>query len=175
MSEPLQAYLQRFDRDLERLQRSLPEAVLLYEPHKEEIALEHVSLPPFELHSYRTQGPLDPAALRLWEPSVFLMEKSHRNAFGRGITVGRASNNDVVVESGSVSRFHAWFDKETGGVAHRLTDAGSKNGTFLEGVRLEARRPQLLRSGIRLTFGKVEFTFFSAADFLEMLAKRAAS
>src|SRR6266849_10245303 len=51
---------------------------------------------------------------RAGAPVVFEVKKSPNktNAFAMGITVGRTGNNDVVLEDNSVSRFHAYFQRD---------------------------------------------------------------
>ena len=168
MSDALQTYVTRFLRDRERLQRTLPEALLLFEPPDEASV---VPRPEQEEYVVRTQTSVNQLLHQPTGPTVFVVEKSHRNAFGRGITVGRAANNDVVMDDGSVSRFHAWFEKDAETGLYQVADAGSKNGTALKGLKLEPRKTVEVQSGERICFGKVEVTFLSAPSFLEMLAR----
>ncbi|MFQ5429542.1 MAG: FHA domain-containing protein [Phycisphaerae bacterium] len=54
---------------------------------------------------------------------------------GRTTTIGRARDNKIVLPGRLVSRHHArldWVDSEW-----RLTDVGSGNGTFVDGVRTQ--------------------------------------
>ncbi|HEY5257948.1 MAG TPA: FHA domain-containing protein [Candidatus Baltobacteraceae bacterium] len=51
------------------------------------------------------------------------------------LVVGRSSAADVVVMDGEVSRRHARFETQNGVVY--VSDAGSSNGTFLNGRRLD--------------------------------------
>jgi pSer/pThr/pTyr-binding forkhead associated (FHA) protein/thioredoxin reductase/ferredoxin len=65
-------------------------------------------------------------------------------------TIGRASDNDIVLDDRSVSAHHAAIvAAETGFV---LNDAGSSNGTFVNGERVEGERPlgghDLIRFGL---------------------------
>jgi pSer/pThr/pTyr-binding forkhead associated (FHA) protein len=59
-------------------------------------------------------------------------------ADGRESTVGRDPDCGVVVEDDRVSRRHAVFTSEAAGWT--VTDLGSKNGTLVNGVRVESRR-----------------------------------
>lgn len=95
------------------------------------------------------------------EPMVFFVEKgaSTNNPFAMGVTVGRVENNDVVVDDASVSRFHAWLQLDERAGKWSLTDAESKNGTWLDGVQLEAKQRVLLNDGSRLKFGDVQMAF----------------
>jgi len=50
------------------------------------------------------------------------------------ISIGRLPTNDVVLASGSVSKFHAKLEVDSSGVT--ITDLRSTNGTFVNGARL---------------------------------------
>jgi len=78
-----------------------------------------------------------------------------------GVTVGRAPENDVVVKDATLSRTHLAFDRGPGG-AWRVRDAGSSNGTLLEGSAL-GTAPVELRSGAALQAGNVRFTYYDPA------------
>jgi hypothetical protein len=52
-----------------------------------------------------------------------------------------------------VSRRHLMITKE--GNLLKVTDLGSTNGTYLNGVRLQPRQPRLLRTGDRLSLGQL--------------------
>ena len=66
------------------------------------------------------------------------------------LLVGRAADNDVVLDEASVSARHARIDLEAG-VAF-VTDLGSTNGTFLDGRRLTGSTE--LPAGSTLTLGR---------------------
>ena len=77
--------------------------------------------------------------------------------------LGRGSSSDLCLDDASVSRRHAMLRRE--GDEIRVRDAGSSNGTWLNGARVSdwAR----LRPGDRVRFGKVDavlWTGESAAD-----------
>jgi hypothetical protein len=73
-----------------------------------------------------------------------LRKRPGSNAFTMMVTLGRAPNNDIVLAADAVSKFHASFVETPTGWT--ITDA-STNGTWLDGERLEARRPAPLRPG----------------------------
>ena len=56
----------------------------------------------------------------------------------RTLTVGRHRDNDIVLRDSSVSRHHSCFTKE--GKKLVVTDKGSKNGTIVNGLRVESVR-----------------------------------
>lgn len=69
-------------------------------------------------------------------------------------TIGRALDNDVVLESNDVSRRHARL--EPAGSVLRLVDLGSTNGTRVNGRRVQEH---LLRDGDLVEFGSVQLAF----------------
>jgi hypothetical protein len=68
--------------------------------------------------------------------------------------VGRAEDNLVVLEDGSVSRHHAKIVLE--GMVFRLYDLGSANGVKVNGKKIDN---QILRENDRLEFGRVKLIF----------------
>lgn len=74
------------------------------------------------------------------------------------ITIGRASTSDIVVRDSKVSRRHALI--ECGPAGCTVIDAGSPNGTWINGVRVERR---LLRSGDTVVLGGATAHFEAGA------------
>jgi DNA-binding NtrC family response regulator len=68
------------------------------------------------------------------------------------LTIGRASKCDVVIDSGSVSRHHANLSIHAD---LEIEDAGSSNGTFVDGVRLPPHQPVRLSVGVPFLLGAV--------------------
>ncbi|HYO52596.1 FHA domain-containing protein [Archangium sp.] len=168
MVEFLSLHIGRFQRERAEYERTLPPAVLVFTPTPSPVGADGED---DEARHFRTVTHVSTPMLGVGEPIVFPVVKNQENAFGRGITVGRTGNNDVVLDDGTVSRFHAWFQRETDG-RFTLTDAGSKNGSFVGGVRLTPRRPSPVSDGTRLRFGQVEVTFYLASGFAKVLARR---
>ena len=80
------------------------------------------------------------------------------------VTVGRASSNDVVISDPSVSRMHALLKRGESGV-FLILDAGSSNGTTVNGISVLARGqgpPSELKPGDDVRLGRVECTFIDA-------------
>jgi hypothetical protein len=78
--------------------------------------------------------------------------KSDRNPFGALITVGRAANNDIIVDQATISKVHAIFTKTAGGWF--VADSNSSNGTFVDGVRLPASEKRALDDGAEVRLGR---------------------
>ncbi|HMG55816.1 MAG TPA: FHA domain-containing protein, partial [Kofleriaceae bacterium] len=68
------------------------------------------------------------------------------------LTIGRASRCDVVIDSGSVSRHHANLAINSDIV---IEDAGSSNGTFVDGAKLPPHQPVQLTVGVPFLIGAV--------------------
>lgn len=98
---------------------------------------------------------------------VYPLLKKPGASFVDRITIGRTTNNDIVVADHSVSRLHAYVKQHGNGWV--VADAGSKNGSWLHGVALEARRERLLPSRVVLRLGDVDLTFYVAADLFAAL------
>jgi pSer/pThr/pTyr-binding forkhead associated (FHA) protein len=70
------------------------------------------------------------------------------------VSLGRGSENDIAIDSGSVSVHHAEMRRIQGG--YELCDVGSTNGIKLDGVRHETIP---LRNGVTVHIGDVAFDF----------------
>ena len=67
---------------------------------------------------------------------------------GRGASIGTAEDNDLVLADPTVSRYHLELDPSADGIVVR--DLGSKNGTFVGGVRI---REAVVPRGSQLKVG----------------------
>lgn len=73
------------------------------------------------------------------------------------VTVGRAGDNQLVIEEASVSRRHARLTVESGRLM--IEDMGSANGTFIGSQRLAANTPALVSDDQPVRLGDVEIRF----------------
>jgi hypothetical protein len=92
-------------------------------------------------------------------------------AFPNMITLGRTSNNDMVLRDVTISRFHAFFRMT--GVKIELGDAGSRNGTWVRGTRLVPKGPTAqvgIGDGVRL--GGLSFSLLEAGACWDVLQKQ---
>lgn len=115
----------------------------------------------------RTQG--TEAGKRGVEQRVILVRKSTRNPFAGQIYLGRAQNNDLVIEEASVSKSHAFFELGANKV-WTVSDMGSANGTFIDGKQLAANAAGELRDSGKVTFGQCEMQFFTPEKFHQFVA-----
>ncbi len=74
-------------------------------------------------------------------------------------SIGRHPECSIVVEAGAVSRFHAKVVRKDS--QFTVEDAGSRNGTYLNGQLLQG--PEILREGDRIRVSEVELIFHHEA------------
>jgi predicted component of type VI protein secretion system len=90
--------------------------------------------------------------LEVWKPSG----RELVALSGPRVTLGKAPTNDISLEHDpTVSRLHAILENH--GSAWSVRDVGSRNGTFINGEKIEAER--VLRSGDELRLGKCRLVF----------------
>ena len=90
--------------------------------------------------------PTPPRAAALTRPDGTVVTLTDTQ-MASGIIVGRGTDSDVVLDDASVSRRHAKLEFHP---APTVTDLGSTNGTFVDGVRIDSSR---IVDGSRLTLG----------------------
>ena len=80
------------------------------------------------------------------------------------ISLGRATNKDIVLRHQTVSKFHCWFEMgDTGELC--VADSDSTNGSTLNGRQLPARELTKVEPGDHLRFGSVECVTCEPGDF----------
>jgi hypothetical protein len=124
----------------------------------------------FRTQVVTSESERSPLAYALRHSAVVPIEKRMPDAFQAFIWVGRESRCDVSLPFESVSKLQAQFVKRASG-DFELSDAGSTNGTFVDGTRLEKNKPVLLRDSVRLRFGKIDARFRSPDGFWEELGR----
>ena len=78
-----------------------------------------------------------------------------RNPIGALSSLGRHPENSIEIHDRSVSKFHAQIQRSADGV-YTLQDLGSRNGTYVDGERIESR---VIVNGDEVVFGTVRFRF----------------
>jgi pSer/pThr/pTyr-binding forkhead associated (FHA) protein len=104
------------------------------------------------------QPPLQPLLTVLSGP----MQGAHFRLTDGGWSIGRESGVDILIDDFKVSRRHAVLELAAGQAT--LTDDGSTNGTWLNGVRICGTEE--LRDGDRIRLGSVELRFYDPAAAL---------
>lgn len=81
--------------------------------------------------------------------------------------LGRIEKCDFVMNDFSISREHAKINVEEG--KFFITDLGSTNGTWINGIRLEPHLRTPLPLDVNIAFGRYEFTIMSSQSLYEHL------
>lgn len=95
---------------------------------------------------------------------VFPMMKARYSPKGP-ITIGRTSENDVVIPEYSVSRKHCFVALVDG--TYRITDWGSANGTLVDEQDIGKMAPHTLRGGEVITLGRLMLLFLLPRQFAD--------
>ncbi len=124
--------------------------------------------PSVDLESETMVGPVVGLRRREAPVEIFPLSKKAGAPFPDMITIGRTPNNDIVLRDATVSRLHAFFRQRE--QLWIVADAGSKNGSRLDGAQLEPRKERPVTSGQRVRIGDLELTFYTATDLFHVLA-----
>lgn len=95
---------------------------------------------------------------------VYPIAKRPGAAFADRIGAGRAPNADISVPLPQISKYHAFFSENGGDWT--ITDAGSKNGTFLDNKRLPAKEPFPIADGAEVKLGPYRFSYYTPDGFI---------
>jgi hypothetical protein len=81
------------------------------------------------------------------------------------VTLGRGAECDLKLDDATLSSVHLLFMLGPDG-AWTVRDGGSRNGTWVDDVRLAAGQPCALTSGTRLRVGQVSLTYYTPEGLL---------
>ena len=90
------------------------------------------------------------------------------SASGGKLRVGRTADNDLILEDPSASKEHATIEYTTG--RSQITDLGSMNGTSVNAQMLEANTARSLKDGDVISFGGVQFVYYTSARMFDVLS-----
>ncbi len=112
---------------------------------------------------------------RAGEPVILPIEKvpGSKNPFAMGVTIGRVESNDIAIDDASVSRFHAWLQHDDRANAWFLTDAESKNGTWVDAVKIAPNTRTKLSDGSVIRLGDVKTNFYMPQRLLQWIRDQA--
>jgi pSer/pThr/pTyr-binding forkhead associated (FHA) protein len=86
------------------------------------------------------------------------------------ISVGRTPDNDVTIAESSISARHCFLRVLGSEIA--LSDAGSTNGTLVNGVKVPPRKTQNVVEGDVITLGRFTLGFHTPRGFIKSLRDR---
>ncbi len=109
----------------------------------------------------------EPFRIRHW---VIGLKKPATSAGQDRIFVGRAESNDICVPHKTISKLHAYFQRDGDAVSKWfVVDTGSANGTKHNGLRTPPRAKVVLVDGDTVVFGRCVFQFVTARTLHERL------
>jgi hypothetical protein len=85
------------------------------------------------------------------------------------VSIGRNRNADIHLPFRRISKFHAFFTSTMNGTKYFLTDAGSTNGSFLNGRRLPTGQSAEVNDRALVHFSQFLFVFFMPTAFYSLL------
>ncbi len=88
-------------------------------------------------------------------------------------TVGRSTDNSIVLDDAQVSRHHAQIDFSEG--KPRITDLDSSNGTLVNGAKIKPNEPYGLKEGDSVGIGDYVFTISSVAPVAPVTEEKPAA
>jgi hypothetical protein len=159
--ESLAGELKRRGEDSFKNRYPHPFLVVVFVPPEEDEEEEHRTRKA-NLSDYIPRGG------RLAGMKAIPLVKTSRNVFSSKITVGRATNNDVIIRAQMVSKAHATFVLDDGDRI-KLMDMGSANGTMVNGKKLKKRDMTAISSGDTITFWRYVFEYQELDDFVRLL------
>jgi len=102
------------------------------------------------------------------DPRVFTLKHSTDPGDMLTVSLGRTLETDLSLSDHSVGLKHAIF-RRVSVSGWELEDLGSKNGTFVDDLRLIPGVPMAIESKQQLRFGRVQLHFYSSSDFFDAL------
>src|SRR5947199_8831142 len=146
------------DADLETFKRQHPHDWLLWEPGTwKPPGRATLVIPPEQMKA---------VANKSGEGLAFVMVP--KKAGANQLSLGRGDECDIAINDGTLSSMHLVFMQLAGGV-WTVRDAGSRNGSSVDGLKLEAGKPQPLRNGARILAAQVSLTYYTPAGLLVRL------
>ncbi len=132
-----------------------------------------------DLHAsfYTTYDPKVPATAGLSEEGRMVREldrmvipvrKRPGGQFQDRVGVGRTRAVDVTLPHKSISKYHAYFVRDEQ-ARWTVVDAGSRNGTWVDDVRLKPKASASIRNRSCIRFGLIRVEFLEPDEFIERI------
>lgn len=83
------------------------------------------------------------------------------------VFLGRSETNDICVPHKTVSKLHAYFQRDPQPLKWSVVDTGSANGTKHNGLRVPPRAKVAILDGDTVVFGRCVFQWMSARSLYE--------
>jgi hypothetical protein len=98
---------------------------------------------------------------------IAVRKRPKANAFPDMVTLGRATNNDIILNDDRVSRVQAFFRQEEG--RWLVGDMRSTNGTIVNGTPVRDKPVQVAAGSTILLSGAITLLFFDAEALFALL------
>ena len=96
--------------------------------------------------------------------------KKKKRLYSPRISIGRAGNNDIVLDLIKISKFHAFFIVDQEEKKYFLVDANSTNKTWINQTRLESSKPVEIFDKDTINLGQaIDFRFYLPPSFYNYL------
>lgn len=132
--------------------------------HPKETMLVRSSQPEFDYATRAIDLNFDPMPS---VPQVVAVKKNPENPFPDRLTIGRATNCDVVIRFAFVSKVHAHLFVQ--GEKLTLRDNKAANGTFHNHKKLDPGGSRSVRLGDTLGFGALELELIDSGRLFQLL------
>lgn len=121
----------------------------------------------------RGTGTYDLSSIEEQESFVYEIKKQPSNVWMEWISIGRATNNDLVLRYPAVSKSHARLEIETTAfgdpLGYKLIDNHSTTGTVLNGKVLSPDTPTPVNVDDSIIFGNIKCIILDAATLWDKL------
>lgn len=122
----------------------------------------------YDTTTLRADDPaLELAALPAW--ALAPIQKRGQNPFPDRVSIGRATNCDIVLRLSFVSKLHAHLLLEDG-VVSSLSDNRSRNGTKVNGTPVTPGQATPIHLEDRISFGDLDLVLLSSEQLYARLA-----
>ncbi len=119
--------------------------------------------------SYTPTDPGPASAGFLASSLVFPILQTNRSPIPDFVSIGRVRNNDIIITELSISKFHAYLRVTEAGYV--IQDAGSSNGTSIDGRPLAGKESRRLELNSALRLGGVDLSYIDAAALHRLLTR----
>lgn len=104
----------------------------------------------------------------LLDAGVYPLIKRRGGAFPDRIGIGRARGVDVTIPLSGISKYHAYISTDDN--TYMLTDAGSRNGTWADGMRVTSAAAPLNNES-EVLLAAIRFLFLTSEGLRDMLSE----
>ncbi|MDC3379187.1 FHA domain-containing protein [Planctomycetota bacterium] len=105
---------------------------------------------------------------------VWIQKRPGSNVFANMVTLGRAANNDILINDARASKVHLLLAPAHGPWEWAVTEMGSSNGTHLNGAPLCVGEKRVLTPGDRLEIaGAIVLEFLDPPALAQLLRAEA--